>query len=80
MVSTSRRNFIGGSLLGAGVASLGLVALSKYVATRGKQAVVSAMGPLAKPKPSAAHSPGARRLIKFALLAESTDAAFNRND
>ena len=47
MVSTSRRNFIGSSLLGVGVASLGLVALSGYVATREKIAVVSAMGPLA---------------------------------
>ncbi len=47
MVSTSRRNFISGSLLGVGVASLGLVALSKYAAAKGKPAMGNAMGPLA---------------------------------
>ncbi len=47
MVSTSRRDFITGGLLGAGVASLGLVALSKYMATSGQLAMSNAMGPLA---------------------------------
>ncbi|MCH8227012.1 MAG: DUF839 domain-containing protein [Proteobacteria bacterium] len=47
MVSTTRRDFISGSLLVAGVASLGLVALSKYTATQGKRVMGDAMGPLA---------------------------------
>ncbi len=47
MVGTSRRKFITGSLLGAGMASLGLVALSKYVATKRKLVLGNAMGPLA---------------------------------
>jgi secreted PhoX family phosphatase len=47
MVNTSRRNFIKGSLLGAGVASLGLVALSKFVAKEGDLVMGNAMGPLA---------------------------------
>lgn len=47
MVSTSRRNFIAASLLGAGAASLGLIALSKYAATKRKLVMGDSMGPLA---------------------------------
>ena len=47
MVNTSRRNFISGSLLGVGAASLGLVALSKYAAAKGQPAMSNAMGQLA---------------------------------
>ena len=47
MGSTTRRDFISGSLLVAGVASLGLVVRSKYAATKGKLVMGNAMGPLA---------------------------------
>ena len=45
-IKSSRRDFITAGLLGAGAASLGLVALSKYAAARGKPAMSDAMGRL----------------------------------
>lgn len=47
MAGTSRRDFIKGGLVGAGVATLGLVALSKYARTKGEPVMGNAMGPLA---------------------------------
>lgn len=46
MVRTSRRDFLGASLLGAGAISLGLVALSRYVARSGQLRMSELMGPL----------------------------------
>ena len=46
MIKSSRRDFITAGLLGAGAASLGLVALSKYAAARGIPPISDAMGRL----------------------------------
>ena len=46
MKKASRRDFIAASLLGAGAASLGLLALSKYAEGRSIPDITEAMGPL----------------------------------
>ena len=46
MMAASRRDFIAASLLGAGAASVGLLAFAKYTAGKENPAISDAMGPL----------------------------------
>ncbi len=60
MTTASRRDFIATGLLGAGAASLGLLALSKYALGRGNPGISDAMGPL---RPVADESTGLPLLL-----------------
>ena len=60
MTKSSRRDFISTGLLGAGAASLGLLALSKYASGKENPALRDAMGPL---RPVADESTGLPLLL-----------------
>ena len=60
MTKSSRRDFISAGLLGAGAASLGLLALSKYASGKENPALRDAMGPL---RPVADESTGLPLLL-----------------